>query len=185
MAPSGQKRGRERRGLDMVKIRIHLNGQVHEALVEKNGGDYRVTLGDNILVCTPKDGGVVVNKEFLALNFEGSLEEGAEIDLDGRKVMVKVEPIIEIERGESYSEEETGPSERKDETGSIVAPMPGKIVSIKVKPGDKVNTNQLLLILEAMKMENEILATEAGTVKEIKVKPGEMVEGGKTLMVIE
>jgi glutaconyl-CoA decarboxylase len=63
--------------------------------------------------------------------------------------------------------------------------MPGKLISIKVKVGDKVQANTLVAVLEAMKMENEILAGVAGTVKEIKVKPGETVDGGKTLLVIE
>jgi biotin carboxyl carrier protein len=63
--------------------------------------------------------------------------------------------------------------------------MPGKVVKIRVKQGDEVKADTTLIILEAMKMENEILAGVNGKVKEIKVKPGESVEGGKVLVVIE
>jgi len=168
-----------------MMVRIHMNGQAHEVMVEKNGGDYRVTIGDTIYKCVPKEGGVAINNEFMAVVFEGSLEEGTELSFGERKVSARVEPIIELEKGESYSEEqESGPAS-KDDAGSITAPMPGKLVSIKVKVGDKVQANTLVAVLEAMKMENEILAGVAGTVKEIKVKPGETVDGGKTLLVIE
>ncbi len=63
--------------------------------------------------------------------------------------------------------------------------MPGKVISVKVKVGDEVKVNQVVLVLEAMKMENEILSEAAGKVKEIKVRPGEAVEGGQTLVVVE
>ena len=168
-----------------MKIKVHLNGQEHEVTVEKNGGDYRVTVGDSIYKCVPKEGGLVINGEFLAVNFDGSLEEGTELGLGDRKVKARVEPIIELEKGESYSEEDEPSSSGKEEAGNISAPMPGKLISLKVKVGDKVEPNTLVAILEAMKMENEILAGVAGTVKEIKAKPGETVDGGKVLMVIE
>jgi biotin carboxyl carrier protein len=168
-----------------LKIKVQLNGQEHEVTVEKNGGDYRVTIGDSVYKCVPKEGGLMINGEFMAVSFEGSLEEGTELSLGDRKVQAKVAPIIELEKGESYAEEEDSGTSAKDDAGNITAPMPGKLISVKVKVGDKVEANTLVVILEAMKMENEILAGIAGTVKEIKAKPGETVDGGKVLMVIE
>jgi biotin carboxyl carrier protein len=168
-----------------LKIKVHLNGQEHEVMVEKNGGDYRVTVGESTYKCVPKEGGFLINGEFLAIKLDGSLEEGTELGLGGRNVKARVEPIIELEKGESYSEEEESGASGKDEAGNISTPMPGKLVSLKVKVGDKVEPNTLVAILEAMKMENEILAGVAGTVKEIKARPGETVDGGKVLMVIE
>jgi biotin carboxyl carrier protein len=168
-----------------LKIRVHLNGQAHEVLVEKNGGDYRVTVGDSVYKCVPKDGGLLINGEFMATGFDGSLEEGTELILGERKVTARVEPVIEVERVEEYSEaEDSGPAS-KDDMGMITAPMPGKLMAIKVKVGDKVQPNTLVAILEAMKMENEILAGVEGTVKEIKAKAGETVDGGKVLLIIE
>ncbi len=68
--------------------------------------------------------------------------------------------------------------------GVVTAPMPGKILDIKVKPGDKVKNGDILVILEAMKMENEIVAPIDGTVKEIRVNVGDNVDRGAVLVVI-
>lgn len=70
-------------------------------------------------------------------------------------------------------------------TGGVEAPMPGKVLKIHVTPGTKVEAGTLLLILEAMKMENEIYAPAPGTVKEIRCKEGDSVNTGDTLIVIE
>jgi biotin carboxyl carrier protein len=66
----------------------------------------------------------------------------------------------------------------------IVAPMPGKIFSIAAKPGQAVNEGDLILVLEAMKMENEIFCGRAGTVKEIRVTENANVNTGDTLAII-
>jgi len=66
----------------------------------------------------------------------------------------------------------------------LCAPMPGIIFEVKVKVGDVVNIGDVLLILEAMKMENELAADKAGTVKEVKVTKGQAVNGGDPLIVI-
>ena len=66
----------------------------------------------------------------------------------------------------------------------IKAPIPGKIISIKCKVNDSVKSGQVLLILEAMKMENEIYSGSSGVVKEIRVKEGDFVQPGATLIVI-
>lgn len=67
---------------------------------------------------------------------------------------------------------------------SITAPMPGKVMSIKVKQGQTVNAGDLILTLEAMKMENEIFCGDGGTVKEIRVQEGAAVNPGDVLVVI-
>lgn len=69
--------------------------------------------------------------------------------------------------------------------GVVVAPMAGKIVSIKVGKGDSVKTGDVLCILEAMKMENEILASKTGKVKEISLTEGQPVRNGDILAVIK
>jgi glutaconyl-CoA/methylmalonyl-CoA decarboxylase subunit gamma len=68
---------------------------------------------------------------------------------------------------------------------TIEAPMPGKIVSINVKVGDTVKVDDELGILEAMKMENPIMAPVAGKVIEVKVIPDQTVETGQVIVVIE
>jgi glutaconyl-CoA decarboxylase len=68
--------------------------------------------------------------------------------------------------------------------GVVTAPMPGNIYDVKVAVGDKVNPGDALLILEAMKMENEITAPVAGTVKEVHVQQGHKVQTDDILVVI-
>lgn len=67
---------------------------------------------------------------------------------------------------------------------TIVAPMPGKIMSIKVKVGQAVKAGDLILTLEAMKMENEIFCGASGTVKDIRTSEGAAVNPGDVLVVI-
>jgi len=67
----------------------------------------------------------------------------------------------------------------------VLAPMPGKILEVRVSVGDKVNEEDELFIIEAMKMENPVFAPVAGTVKEIKVKENQNVETAQVLMIIE
>jgi acetyl-CoA carboxylase biotin carboxyl carrier protein len=67
----------------------------------------------------------------------------------------------------------------------VKAPMPGKILEVLVNVGDKVNEDDELLILEAMKMENPIYAPAGGTVKEIKVKVNDSVDTDQLMMVLE
>jgi len=69
-------------------------------------------------------------------------------------------------------------------TGTIKSPLPGTIIDIFVKPGDKVSIGQRILLLEAMKMENNIESDKAGTVAEIKIAKGDAVMEGDVLLVI-
>jgi len=69
--------------------------------------------------------------------------------------------------------------------GEVVkSPMPGNILKINVSQGQKVNEGDVLIVLEAMKMENEIVATKSGTVAQIVTAKGAVVETGAPLVVI-
>ena len=78
------------------------------------------------------------------------------------------------DRGPSAS---TGPER-------VVAPMPGKIVRVLVKTGDAVAARQPVVVIEAMKMENELRASDAGTITELHARDGQSVEAGALLAVI-
>lgn len=67
----------------------------------------------------------------------------------------------------------------------VEAPLGGTILDLKVKVGNEVKVNDVLCVLEAMKMENEICSDVEGIVKEIKVCTGEIVGANQTLMTIE
>ncbi len=66
----------------------------------------------------------------------------------------------------------------------VRAPIPGRVVSVSVAPGAAVALGQALLVLEAMKMENQICAEAAGTVERVLVATGATVEGGQVLVVV-
>ena len=70
------------------------------------------------------------------------------------------------------------------EGAKVVAPMPGNILSVNVTPGQAVKEGDVLFILEAMKMENEIVAPVAGTVKQVLATKGAVVETDTVLAVI-
>ena len=67
---------------------------------------------------------------------------------------------------------------------AVKSPMPGNILKINVTQGQKVNEGDVIMILEAMKMENEIVATRSGTIAQIAVSKGAVVETGAVLAVI-
>ncbi len=77
------------------------------------------------------------------------------------------------------------PSTPADVKDGLFAPVPGKIVDVFVKPGDKVEEGAPLVVLEAMKMENELRAPKKGTVTVVPVKKGDTAERGQLLVGIE
>jgi propionyl-CoA carboxylase alpha chain len=91
---------------------------------------------------------------------------------DGDVALTAVPRFPESERGEAVA-------------GGLVAPMPGTVLAVQVAPGDTVAQGQLLMIVEAMKMEHRITAPRAGTVGEVRARPGDQVNGGDLLAVLD
>ena len=69
--------------------------------------------------------------------------------------------------------------------GSLIAPMPGKVIDVKVKKGSKVKAGDTLVIIEAMKMEHSIKATETGKIAKVMIQLNDQVDNGATLLVLE
>ena len=69
--------------------------------------------------------------------------------------------------------------------GGLIAPMPGKVIDVKVKKGSKVKTGDTLVIIEAMKMEHSIKATETGKIAKVMIQLNDQVDNGATLLVLE
>jgi biotin carboxyl carrier protein len=78
-----------------------------------------------------------------------------------------------------------GPSKRHRGAGVLKAPMPGLVVRVQIQPGQPVQSGTPLVVLEAMKMENELKAASPATVKAVRVSPGEPVEKGQVLVEFE
>ena len=101
------------------------------------------------------------------------------VKIDGETLEVNVEEeVLKTTKTERARYADTGQK-------VVKAALPGTITKILVSPGDKVSAGDTLLILEAMKMENEIVAPSSGVVKEIKIAEGQKVETGDVLVVIE
>ena len=113
--------------------------------------------------------------------------------VDGRRATVQL-----VEEGQDIFAMRDGATERvtvlapdagafgraSERGGRIVAPMPGRIVSVAVKPGDSVRAEQVLVALEAMKMEHGIRAQEAGIVREVRCAEGDRVDEGVELVTV-
>jgi biotin carboxyl carrier protein len=95
---------------------------------------------------------------------------------------VKTE-VASFSQTQSTPARKTGLKDRIAE-GVITAPMTGKVVSVNVKKGDQVKVNQVLCVIEAMKMENEINAPKAGAIKEVNVALSSSVTEGDILFII-
>ena len=124
-------------------------------------------------------------KEFL-VRFEGS-----RISIDDHKHAIEVRNLRRGRPSWHYRTEEAedlkvGKPTHKASGGEgiIQPPMPGRVISIKVKVGDSVKTGSPILVLEAMKMQNEITSNMDGVVREVRVSEDDLVESGDVLVVI-
>ncbi|MCX6556726.1 MAG: biotin/lipoyl-binding protein [Candidatus Aminicenantes bacterium] len=139
-------------------------------------------------------------KEYRAEVSEINAEQ-ARITVNGREFQVGLQQLglskllpVETKKGESRTEAAaTVPSVRPaleappaggDVSNIVKSPLPGLIVDVKVGAGEKVKAGQVIVTMEAMKMENQIQATIDGTVKKIFVKKGDNVAEGDTLIEI-
>jgi biotin carboxyl carrier protein len=158
--------GRHRRRIDLRKEGDTYRGRVGERkvaaeVVERGPFEVLVRLGSRTFDLTFSEGGTTV---FL--------------DTGNRQVSVEILDPLRREDREAVVGEEGG---RRD----VRAAMPGKVVTVKVKVGDEVARNQGLLVLEAMKMENEVPAPRSGRVVKLGVSAGQAVEAGALLVELE
>jgi biotin carboxyl carrier protein len=109
-----------------------------------------------------------------------------QVTIEGRAYEVTVEEIRPAERPARGSTR-TPPVLAGVRAGEkpICAPMPGKVLAVHVREGDSVAPGTVLLVLEAMKMENDLLASGEGTVKGVRVRSGDTVNTGDVMVVIE
>ena len=102
-----------------------------------------------------------------------------------RGAKTRVETVRESEPVVAATPVSAAPVASTGGAGAVVSPMPGVILDIKVKEGDSVSEGQTVIILEAMKMENEIVSEFTGTVSAIRVKKGDTVDTDAVLVEIK
>lgn len=132
----------------------------------------RISNTDNLYRFKIEDQGHVC---FISENEDGSLN----ITYEGALFHLKRQDILS--KGNFTAEE----ASETTSDNKLISPMPGKVIKLYVREGDKVKKGDMLLIVEAMKMENNIMAPRNATVKEVRVSEQEMVERNATLILLE
>ena len=160
-----------------------LGEQTYSVEIEELGKSvYRVSIdGNEFLVDGKKTGrssySLIVDNRSFEVDVDNS-EDEYRVLVDGRNYRVNLMDERRVRVGTQSGIQLEG-------SQKISVPMPGKVIAVLVAEGDTVEKEQGLIIVEAMKMENEVKSPIAGTVKQIKVKAGETVDGGTVLVIVE
>ena len=159
---------------------VMLDGREHAADVNELNGNWSFLIG-------PPEEGDSIGVSRPTRSYEVAFVDGPDgammVHVDGQPVPVSVAPLRPAWGARGRDAARQGSSEAGPRR--IAAPMPGKIVKVLVKQGDTVEARQGVVIVEAMKMENELRSPKAGTVSEVRVKEGDSVEAGAILVVVE
>ena len=148
----------------LAKGRVSVNGKIMEVDFENINGQ-------------PVYSMVIDGKSYEAYVYEG--DEEWQVLLQGQQYPVQVE-----DEREKRLRVAAGGAIADSGEFNLKAPMPGLIISVAVEPGQQVEKGTVLVILESMKMQNELKSPRAGTVTRVKVKPGETVEQRQTLVTV-
>ena len=161
-----------------------LGDQSYTVEIEENGKSvYRISVdGNEFLVDGKKTGrtnfSLIVDNRSFEIEVDNTDDE-YRVLVDGRNYRIHLVDERRVRVGAAQS------GQQLQGRQMVSVPMPGKIIAVLVAVGDAVELGQGLVIVEAMKMENEVRSPISGEVKEIKVKPGDTVEGGALLVIVE
>lgn len=172
-----------------MTFEVELNGRARAVSIERAGGHdrFRVTVDGRVtLVDAQRSGDYGVS-----LLFPEQADSGARISLAPGSVPGELlaclrgrcTAVVVNGRRTGRGAAETGDGAHGEQ--KIAAPMPGRVVRVLVAAGDEVQARQPVVVVEAMKMENELRSPKTGRVKDIPVAAGASVEAGRVLMVIE
>ena len=154
-----------------MKVLLELGGEEFDAFVHREADKLKISVGGETFDVKLNDGGVTLAGKSYRIAIGDR-----EVVIDGSPVPFR---ILDVKTGAA------GGDSAGVRGARVKPPMPGKIVTVAVNEGDEVKAGQVLVILEAMKMQNEIAAPSAGTVKKVHVKPGQNVEGKDVLIELE
>ena len=172
-----------------MQYSLVIGGRTREVTLQRQGAGWRVTVDGEALDvhAAEVDGarlsivlgdGAGSGRGVPAVVVPGRESGDLLVAVDGRTMPVRVVAPERSRKRSGAGTDGTGPQR-------IVAPMPGKVVRVLVKPGDTVTARQGLVVVEAMKMENELRAARAGTVATVSVAEGQSVDAGAVLAVVE
>jgi biotin carboxyl carrier protein len=166
-----------------LKLELEINGQTIAAEFAADNGSAQLKLGEQTheaAVSQPEPGFYIVqlNNRVYRCTLDKSSGGEPEIIVNGRRVSITVRDKKRLRGSATSGAGATGKI-------SLTSPMPGKIVRVMLNAGDEVTANQGVLIVEAMKMQNEVLSPKAGKIAELRVIEGQTVNAGETLAVIE
>jgi len=161
----------------MQEVRYrHREAEIAVRYLRDRGGSFSYQAGEQSGIAKVLDW----NRERIDLEIDG-LRQAFTVSSEGPRVWVQT-AAGEVELSEVPRFPERS---REVVLGGHVAPMPGKVLAVNAEPGQHVSAGQVLVVLEAMKMEHLISCTEEGVVKEVRVTPGAQVEAGQVLVVVE
>jgi len=166
-----------------MQYEIEVGGRRRQVTVVRKGSVFTVTVDGR----AHDIDAVRINAQTLSLILDGAASKETVVATDpAGQMIVGVDgvPIAVSANGKRRGHRDDGAG-----SGSgpqrLVAPMPGKIVRVLVASGDAVEPRQPLVVIEAMKMENELRAARAGTVVEVHAREGRSVDAGALLAVIQ
>ncbi len=136
-----------------------------------------------------------INGNIYEVEIQGFEENIAKVEVNGTPYDVEIHRDLKMTKTPTLVRAEAPPPKGKETripkvpskttNLAVKSPLPGTIISVLVKDGDKVSMGQKLLTMEAMKMENNVLAEKAGIVKSVLVKPGDTVLQNDILVEID
>ena len=163
-----------------MKYAVDLGGKIHE--VEIGPGARVVIDGQEHTIDLESIEGVTLH----SLIVDGrSYEILIEAERDEYRILIQGEMYaarVADERSRRLAE--AAPSAAASGEAVLTAPMPGLVVAVQVSEGDEVEMGQGLVILEAMKMENELRSPQSGRIRSVRVSPHQVVDKGQPLLVI-
>ena len=161
------------------KLALSIDGRTEELEVAAESGALRVRLGD----------------QWHAVELQATNQSGLySLLIDGRswEIFARERPGgYELLIGNRVYDVEVGRGRRAAVPDTVagawalVSPMAGQVIEVRVAEGDEVEAGQPLVVVESMKMNNELTAARAGTVHDLQAQPGQRVEKGKVLLRVE
>jgi acetyl/propionyl-CoA carboxylase alpha subunit len=157
-----------------------VDGQTIRVEVRGKDGRHTVVLDGQPLAVDARETG----RHFLSLLIDGRSHEAGIEKRPGGYTVVLDDDVVVVDLAEA-TRGAASPAKKAGGRVRIVAPMPGKIVHVLVTPGQAVEAGQGLVVIEAMKMENELKAPRAGRVTDVPARDGQPVDAGALLVVLE